>query len=58
MQFSEQERTAMKRRAAELRNEASRSRSGKAAANELDVLEKIDQMPSRTARWQPASMRW
>ncbi|MGB3954040.1 MAG: DUF1801 domain-containing protein [Brooklawnia sp.] len=45
MQFSEQERTAMKQRAAELRNEASRSRSGKAAANELDVLEKIDQMP-------------
>lgn len=45
MQFSEQERTAMKQRAAELRNQASRSSEGKAAANELNVLEKIDQMP-------------
>ncbi|WP_307849473.1 DUF1801 domain-containing protein [Qaidamihabitans albus] len=42
--FSEQERAAMKQRAAEVRKEASRGRGNKAAANEADVLSKIEQM--------------
>ena len=42
--FSEAERAAIKERAAELRKEASRSRGGKSAAAELDVLEKIAEM--------------
>jgi uncharacterized protein YdhG (YjbR/CyaY superfamily) len=42
--FSEQERAAIKERAAELRKEASRGRGGKAAAAELDVLSKIAEM--------------
>lgn len=42
--FSEQERVAMKERAAELRREASSGRGGKAAAAERDVLSKIATM--------------
>ena len=44
--FSEEERTAIKERAAELKREAGRGRGGKAAAAELDVLAKIAEMPS------------
>ncbi|TDC89917.1 DUF1801 domain-containing protein [Actinomadura sp. 7K507] len=49
--FSEQERAAMKERAAELKKEAARGRGGKAAAGELDVLTKIAEMeaPDRAA---------
>ncbi|WP_016700167.1 DUF1801 domain-containing protein [Actinoalloteichus spitiensis] len=43
--FSEQERAAMRERAQELRKEAGRGRGGKAAAQEADVLAKIEQMP-------------
>ncbi|MVA75185.1 DUF1801 domain-containing protein [Auraticoccus sp. F435] len=48
--FSEQERAAMRGRAAELRKEAGRGRGSRAAADEADVLAKIDQMaePDRT----------
>ena len=42
--FSEQERAAMRARAAELRKEAGRARGGKAAAAELEVLSKIAEM--------------
>lgn len=42
--FSEQERAAMKARAAELRKETTRGRGNKAAADELDVLSKIADM--------------
>jgi hypothetical protein len=42
--FSDEERVAIKERAAELRQEATRGRSGKAAADELDVLAKIAAM--------------
>ena len=42
--LSEEERTAIKERAAELKKEASRGRGGKAAAAELDVLSKIAEM--------------
>lgn len=42
--FSEQERTAMKERAAELTREAGRGRGSKAATAELDVLAKIAAM--------------
>lgn len=42
--FSAAERKALKERAAELRTEAERPRGGKAAAEELDVLEKIAAM--------------
>ena len=42
--FSEQERVAMKERAAELKKEKSRGRGNKAAAEELDVLAKIAEM--------------
>ena len=42
--FSEQERAAMKERAAELKKESSRGRGNKAAADELDVLSKIAAM--------------
>ncbi|MFF8958913.1 DUF1801 domain-containing protein [Streptomyces sp. NPDC014894] len=42
--FSEEERAAMKARAAELRKEASGGRGNKAAAAELDVLSKIAEM--------------
>ena len=42
--FSEQERAAMRARAAELRREARRARGGKAAAAELEVLSKIAAM--------------
>lgn len=42
--FSEQERAAMKERAAELKKEASRGRGNKAAAEEHDVLSKIADM--------------
>ncbi|MFY1698957.1 MULTISPECIES: DUF1801 domain-containing protein [unclassified Solwaraspora] len=42
--FSEGERAAMKERAAELKKETTRSRGGKAAAEELDMLSKIAQM--------------
>lgn len=42
--FSEEERAAMKDRAAELKKEAKRSRGNKAAAEELDVLSKIAEM--------------
>jgi uncharacterized protein YdhG (YjbR/CyaY superfamily) len=42
--FSEQERVAMRERAAELKKEAKRSRGNKAAAAELDVLQKIAKM--------------
>ncbi|ASO20482.1 uncharacterized protein YdhG (YjbR/CyaY superfamily) [Actinoalloteichus hoggarensis] len=49
--FSEEERAAMRERAAELKTEASRGRGGKAAAEELDVLSKIAEMamPDRAA---------
>lgn len=42
--FSEQERAAMKERAAELKKEASGGRRNKAAAAEAEVLAKIEQM--------------
>lgn len=42
--FSEQERAAMKDRAAELRKETTRGRRNKKAADELDVLSKIAAM--------------
>ena len=42
--FSEEERAAMKERAAELKTEANRGRGNKAAAAELDVLSKIAEM--------------
>jgi uncharacterized protein YdhG (YjbR/CyaY superfamily) len=42
--FSEQERTAMKQRAAELRSEADQGRGNKKAADELAVLSKIAEM--------------
>ncbi|MEU3166300.1 DUF1801 domain-containing protein [Streptosporangium sp. NPDC006930] len=42
--FSEEERAAMKERAAELKKEANRGRGHKAAAEELDVLSKIAEM--------------
>ncbi|MBK1786006.1 DUF1801 domain-containing protein [Prauserella cavernicola] len=42
--FSEEERAAMKERAAELKKEATQGRGNKAAAAELDVLAKIDEM--------------
>ncbi|MBD8506117.1 DUF1801 domain-containing protein [Hoyosella sp. G463] len=42
--FSAQEREAMKQRGAELKKEASRGRGKKAAADEADLLEKIEQM--------------
>ncbi|PRX98824.1 DUF1801 domain-containing protein [Allonocardiopsis opalescens] len=42
--FSEEERAAMRGRAAELKKEAERGRGGKAAADELDVLAKIAEM--------------
>lgn len=42
--FSAAERKALEERSAELRAEAERPRGGKAAAEELDVLEKIAQM--------------
>jgi uncharacterized protein YdhG (YjbR/CyaY superfamily) len=43
--FSAKERAAMKERAKELETEAKRPRGGKAAAEELDVLAKIADMP-------------
>lgn len=42
--FSAEERAAMKARAAELKQEASRGRGNKKAAEELDVLAKIEEM--------------
>ena len=42
--FTEQERASMKERAAELRTEAKRGRGNKKAAEELDVLKKIQEM--------------
>jgi len=42
--FTEQERAAIKERAAELRKEKSRGRGSKKAADELDVLAKIQEM--------------
>ncbi|MGK5741307.1 DUF1801 domain-containing protein [Micromonospora sp. URMC 103] len=42
--FSEEERAAMKERAAELKKEATRGRGDKAAAAERDVLSKIAEM--------------
>ena len=42
--FSEQERAAMKERAAELKKEAGRGRGRKQAADLLDVLSKIEKM--------------
>lgn len=42
--FTEQERAAMKERAAELKKESSRGRGNKKAAEELDVLTKIQGM--------------
>lgn len=42
--FSEQERAAMKERAAELKKEASGGRGNKRIADELDVLAKIAEM--------------
>ena len=42
--FTEQERAAMKVRAAELRKEKGRGRGDKKAADELDVLAKIEEM--------------
>ncbi len=49
--LSEQERAALRERTAELRKEASRGRGGRAAADEADVLAKIEQMaePDRAA---------
>ncbi|NOJ58956.1 DUF1801 domain-containing protein [Arthrobacter sp. 260] len=44
--FSEEERAAMKDRAAELKKESGRGRGNKAAAEELDVLTKIAEMES------------
>lgn len=45
--FSKEEREAMKERARELRNEAKRAKAAeKAAADEADVLKKIDSMPA------------
>ncbi|WP_214367038.1 DUF1801 domain-containing protein [Pseudonocardia sp. H11422] len=48
--FSEQERAAMRGRAAELKRQAGRGRGKKAASDEADVLAKIEQMaePDRT----------
>lgn len=43
--FSAEERAALRQRAAELRAEADRPRGGKAAAQELEVLAKIAEMP-------------
>ncbi|MFJ2521384.1 DUF1801 domain-containing protein [Cellulosimicrobium cellulans] len=43
--FSEQERAAMKARATELKKQAQNGRGNKAAADEADVLAKIEQMP-------------
>lgn len=42
--FSEEERAAVKERAAELKREVNRGRGDKAAAGELDVLSKIAEM--------------
>lgn len=42
--FTEQERNAMQERAAELKTEAKRPRGGKKAAEELDLLHKIQGM--------------
>ncbi|MCC2313614.1 DUF1801 domain-containing protein [Cellulomonas xiejunii] len=42
--FTEQERAAIKERAAELRTEKTRGRGNKKAADELDVLAKIQKM--------------
>ncbi|MCM0639350.1 DUF1801 domain-containing protein [Cellulomonas wangsupingiae] len=42
--FTEQERAAIKERAAELRKEKTRGRGNKKAADELDVLAKIQEM--------------
>ncbi|WP_166982409.1 DUF1801 domain-containing protein [Paramicrobacterium fandaimingii] len=42
--FSDEERAAMKARAAELKNEANASKKNKKAAEELDVLDKIQSM--------------
>lgn len=42
--FSEEERAAMKERAAELRKQTGRARGNKAAAEELDLLAKIADM--------------
>ncbi|AGF73105.1 DUF1801 domain-containing protein [Corynebacterium halotolerans] len=42
--FTERERAAMKERAAELRRESERPRGGRKAAEELDVLAKIEGM--------------
>ncbi|AQU65320.1 DUF1801 domain-containing protein [Streptomyces niveus] len=42
--FSEQERAAIKARAAELKKETTRGRGSKAASEELDVLSKIADM--------------
>ncbi|MBN9791089.1 MULTISPECIES: DUF1801 domain-containing protein [unclassified Pseudonocardia] len=42
--FSEQERVAMRERSAELRAQAGRGRGNKAAADEADVLSKIESM--------------
>ena len=42
--FTAQERAAIKERAAELRKEKSRGRGNKKAADELDVLAKIQEM--------------
>lgn len=44
--FSEQERAAMKERAAELKADGRRGRGEKAAADERDVLSKIAEMPA------------
>ena len=48
--FTEQERAAVRERTAELRTEKHRGRGKKAAADEADVLEKIEAMaePDRT----------
>lgn len=48
--FSKEEREAMKQRAAELRKESKQGRGNKAAADEADVLGKIEGMsePDRT----------
>ncbi|NJQ14107.1 DUF1801 domain-containing protein [Streptomyces bohaiensis] len=43
--FSSEERAALQQRAAELKAEAERPRGGKAAAQELEVLAKIAEMP-------------
>ena len=44
--LSKREREALRGRAEELRKEAKRPRGGKAAAEELDVLTKISEMPA------------